>query len=341
MSNTIKTTLIKLGVDHVKGISVANFEGASRNEAIRDKMFEVMEVTDGKFDAMKYEAHKHEVFAIIREVLKQTIANGDGVMSQFYNTFVEEKYVDMGDKVEYEIENDAYLTVGKISGNNWDLKRQRMDKGATFTVSTDAYYVKVYDFFKRFMIGRMDFAELVAQLDRTIKKFKDDGVAEAFKSGIEGLPTEYYYAGSYNEAKIQDVIDHVTAGNGGSGVVLSGTRSALNKLQGIDSAILSDDEKKEYNSLGFIRNWKGYTCAELPTLFKANSVTDFVFDNNTVYVMPLGAKPVKMVVEGEPLVVETNEIADKKDMTKEFASIFNIGYAFILNKLVGACKITA
>lgn len=340
MENNTISTLIKLGVDHAKGISVSNFEGSSRNEAMRDKFFEVMDITDGKFDPMKYEAHKHEVFAIVREILKQTISNGDGVMSQFYNTFVEEKYIDDGDKAEYEIENDAYLTVGKVSGNNWDLKRQRMDKGATYVVNTDAYYVKVYEFFRRFMTGRMDFADLVAQLDKSVKKFKDDGVAQALKSGVEGLPETFYYAGTYNEGKIQDVIDHVVAGNNGSNVVLTGTKSALNKLQGIDSAVLSDAEKTEYNTLGYIRNWKGYTCAELPTLFEANSVSEFVFNNQMVYVLPVDAKPVKMVVEGAPLVVETNEIADKKDMTKEMSSIFRVGFAFILNRLIGGCKIT-
>lgn len=336
----IKSTLIKLGVDHVKGITVANFEGSSRNEAIRDKMFEVMDINDGKFDPMKYEAHKHEVFAIIREVLTQTIANGEGSMSQFYNTFVEESYIDFGDAKEFVVDNDAYLTVGKISGNNWDLKKQRIDNGSSFTVKPSAYYVSVQDYFMRFMTGRVDFADLVKAQDRAIKKFKDDSVASVFKAGIEGLPTEFYYAGSYNEGKIQDVIDHVTAGNNGSQVVLTGTKSALNKLQGITGATLSDSQKEEYNSLGYIRNWKGYTCAELPTMFKANSVSDFVFDNQTVYVMPVGAKPVKVVNQGTPLVKENDNIGDTKAMTKGVDTIFFVGMAFILNKLIGGCKIT-
>lgn len=340
MSNNVKETLIKLGIDHVKGVPVQNFEGATRNQAMRDKFFEVMDVTDGKFDPMKYEAHKHEVFAIIREILTQTIADGQGVMSQFYSTFVEESYIEWGDKKEYEIENDAYLTVGKVSGNNWDLSRQRMDKGAIITVTTSAYYVKIYEYFKRFMTGRMDFADLTMALDKSIKKFKDDAVAEAFKSGVTGLPTGWYYTGSYKETEIQTVIDNVTASNNGSDVVLTGTKSALNKLQGITVTNLSDAQKAEYNTLGYIRNWKGYTCAELPTIFQQNSITDFVFDTQTTYVLPVGAKPVKMVVEGSPLVQETNDIADRKDMTKEFTTIINVGFAFILNRLIGGFKIT-
>ena len=336
--NETAVQLIRLGVDHVKKVPVTNFSGSSRNEAIKDKFFEIMGTE--KFDPMAYEAHKHELFAIMREVISQTIANGEGAMSAFYNQFVEESYIEWGDSKEFEIENDVYLTVGKISGNNWDLDRQRMDKGAVISVVTEAYYIKIYEYFKRFMTGRMDFADLISAVDKSVKKFKDDFVAKVFSDGVEGLPESWYYLGTYNETKIETVISNVTASNDGAGVVLTGTKSALNKLQGITVTNLSDAQKEEYNTLGYLRNWKGYTCAELPTLFKANSITDFVFDNSTVYVLPVGAKPVKMITEGAPIVQETNEIGDKKDMTKEIATIFHMAGYFIMNRLFGAVKIT-
>jgi hypothetical protein len=336
--NETAMQLIRLGVDHVKKVPVTNFTGTTRNDALRDKFLEVMGTE--KFDPMSYEAHKHEVFAIMREIISQTIANGEGAMSAFYNQFVEESYIEWGDKKEFEIENDAYLTVGKISGNNWDLDRQRMDKGAVISVVTDSYYIKIYEFFKRFMTGRMDFAELVSAVDRSVKKFKDDFVAKVFSDGVDGLPESWFYVGSYNESKIETVISNVTASNDGSGIVLTGTKSALNKLQGITIPNLSDAQKEEYSTVGYLRNWKGYTCAELPTLFKANSITDFVFDNSTVYALPVGVKPVKIINEGTPLVKETNDIGDKKDMTKEIATIFNLGGYFIMNRLFGGFKIT-
>jgi len=338
MNEQERLQLIRLGVDHVKKVPVTNFSGTARNDALRDKFFEVMG-TD-KFDPMAYEAHKHELFAIMREIISQTISNGEGAMSAFYNQFVEESYIEWGDKKEFEIENDAYLTVGKISGNNWDLDRQRMDKGAVISVVTDSYYIKIYEYFKRFMTGRMDFADLVSSVDKSVKKFKDDFVAKVFSDGVDGLPESWFYVGSYNESKIETVISNVTASNDGLGIVLTGTKSALNKLQGITIPNLSDAQKEEYSTVGYLRNWKGYTCAELPTLFKANSITDFVFDNSTVYALPVGIKPVKIVNEGTPLVKETNDIGDKKDMTKEIATIFNLGGYFLMARLFGGFKIT-
>ena len=190
------------------------------------------------------------------------------------------------------------------------------------------------------MTGRMDFAELVSAVDRSVKKFKDDFVAKVFSDGVDGLPAGWYYLGTYNESKIEEVVSNVTASNDGVGVTLTGTKSALNKLQGITIANLSDAQKEEYNTLGYLRNWKGYNCAELPTLFKANSITDFVFDNSTVYVLPTGNKPVKIITEGAPLVQETNDIGDKKDMTKEICTIFRLGGCFLMGRLFGAVKIT-
>lgn len=333
--------LIRMSVDHVNGVAIGNFSNASRNEAIRDKFREILGMEDGRFDDMAWERGKLECFAYLREVYKQTIANGDGAMSEFYNRFVNEKHLEWGDKLELEIENDAYLTVGKISGNNWDLDRQRMDKGAKIAISTDSYYVKIYEYFKRFLTGRMDFSELFEKVNVSIKKFKDDFVADVFAKGVEGLPQSWFYVGSYDETEIQKVLNNVTASNDGSDIVLTGTKGALNRLQGIQVVNLSDSQKAEYNTNGYLREWKGYTCVELPTLFKSNSITEFVFDTETVYALPMNAKPVTIVTEGDPLVKEINEISDKKDMTKEFATIFNIGGAFVMNRLIGGFKITA
>lgn len=342
MLNETMKELIVLGVDHYNKVPVANFSNKDRNDAIRAKFYEIMG-TEG-FDVMRYEAHKHEIFEVIREIASQTITNDTEAMSVFYNYFVDESQVKDADKKKFYIPNDAYLTVGKVSGNNWDLDRQRKDAGSEFTIETDAYYIKIYEYWRRFMTERMDFSDLIIEVDRSIKKFKDMFVADVFIGGVAGIPvsdSNYAYSGSYNEAKIQNVLDHVSGANSDSQIVLSGTKSALNKLQGISIPNLSDAQKAEYGAKGFLREWKGYICAELPTVLKPNSITDFAFDNNKIYVLPVGAKPIKIVIEGEPIVAETDTVANTKDMTKEFATIFRLGGAFVLNKLFGYVEISS
>lgn len=341
MNRELMNEIIKLGVDQINRVPVTNFSQADREVALRDKLHELTESRNGQFDVMAYNKNKYEVFEVIREIISQTIANGEGEMSAFYNQFVEEEHIELGSRKEFYIENDAYLTIAKVSGNNWDLDRQRADQGSTITVKTEAYAIKVFEYFKRFMTGRSSFEELVKKVDVSIKKFKDELVAESFKTAINGLPANFSYTGTYNEMLIQNVLTHVSASNKGSEVILVGTKGALNKMQSLNAVNLSDAQKAEYNSKGFLREWKGYVCAELPTLFKANSIDEFVFDNDTIYVLPTQqAKPIHLITEGEPLVAETDEISDLKDMTKEFATIFRVGAVAIFDKMIGCIKLS-
>ena len=341
MNRELMNEIIKLGVDQINRVPVTNFSQADREVALRDKLHELTESRNGQFDVMAYNKNKYEVFEVIREIISQTIANGKGEMSAFYKQFVEEEHIELGNRKEFYIENDAYLTVAKVSGNNWDLDRQRADQGSTITVKTEAYAIKVFEYFKRFMTSRSSFEELVKKVDVSIKKFKDELVAEAFKTAVNGLPANFSYTGTYNEMLIQNVLTHVSASNKGSEVILVGTKGALNKMQSLNAVNLSDAQKAEYNSKGFLREWKGYICAELPTLFKENSIDEFVFDNDTIYVVPTQqAKPIHLITEGEPLVAETNEVSDLKDMTKEFATIFRIGAVCIFDRMIGAIKLS-
>ena len=341
MNRELMNEIIKLGVDQINRVPVTNFSQADREVALRDKLHELTESRNGQFDVMAYNKNKYEVFEVIREIISQTIANGEGEMSAFYNQFVEEEHIELGNRKEFYIENDAYLTIAKVSGNNWDLDRQRADQGSTITVKTEAYAIKVFEYFKRFLTKKSSFEELVKKVDVSIKKFKDELVAESFKTAINGLPANFSYTGTYNEMLIQNVLTHVSASNKGSEVILVGTKGALNKMQSLNAVNLSDAQKAEYNSKGFLREWKGYVCAELPTLFKANSIDEFVFDNDTIYVLPTQqAKPIHLITEGEPLVAETNEISDLKDMTKEFATIFRVGAVCIFDRMIGAIKLS-
>lgn len=337
MLNEKQLEIVKLGVDHINHVPVTGFSDSDRNTAIRNKFLELMG-TD-KYDPQYYNSYAPQVYAIIRETLQQTIANGEANEDAFYQNFVEEKNIAWGDKAEFEISNDSYLTVGEISGNNWNMDRQRIDKGSVITVKTKFFYIKIYEYFKRFMTGRMDWAELAEKVEKAITKKKKDFIAEVFASAVSGLPTNFQYSGPYNQNAIQDVINHVEASNEGQ-ITLVATKGALNKLQTISDITVSNSMKDELNTLGYLRVWKGYNCVELPTAFKQNSIDDFIFDTDTIYVLSSDTKPVKIVNEGEVIVQEVNDMSMNQDMTKEFATFWGMGGCAVFNKLFGCIKIT-
>ncbi len=330
--------IVKLGIDEYKQVPVANFSTEKRNEAIRGKFFEIFGTETP--DELDYQENKYKVFRIIREVLRQAISQENGAKDAFYTQFVDERNLALGDKNEFEIENDAYLTVGKISGNNWDLNRQRVDQGEVITLPMSAFYIKVFDYFKRFMAGRMDWNELLAKMEKSVQKHKSDFIYDSFKKAFEGLPQGFTYTGSYVENEILKVISNVKASNNGTAVTIVGTEEALARLQGSSTNLMSDKMKQEFNDKGFLTTWKTYNCVALPTVFNENTF-EFAFDNDSIYVLPTDVKPVKLVNEGDVLISETDVIDGNKDMTRERAIIWRMGAGVIFNKLFGKVKLTA
>lgn len=336
--NEKEAQLIKLAIDETKGVAVANFSSEDRNEKIRERFAEILGTR--KPDPMEFEAHKHKVFALIREIVNETIANGGAEIAQFNSQFVEEDTIEFGDKKQYEVANDSYLTVGRISGNNWDLDRQRLDEGETFTVETQAYYIAIYDYFIKFLAGRMDWSALMDRVAKSVMKHKNDFITAKFTEALNGIPALYKYSGTYNEGQILNKLSHVSAANEGTPISLVGTREALAKLQKIDTSALSDKQKEEANENGFLGKWKGYNCIALPAVYKEGT-TEFAFSTDTIYVLPAtDNKPIKIVNEGKVFVMETNNESETMDMTKNYAIVWRMGGAIVFNRAMGSIQIT-
>lgn len=336
--NEKEAQLIKLAIDETKGVPVENFSSEDRNEKIRERFAEILGTR--KPNPMQYEKHKHEIFALISEVINETIANGGADIAKFNSQFVEEDTIDYGDKKEYEVKNKSYLSVGKISGNNWELDRQRLDAGEKFEVKTDAYYISVYDYFMRFLAGKSNWTDLMDAVSDAVLRHKRDFITNQFTKALDGIPALYKYSGTYNESQILETISHVSAANEGTPLSLVGTKEALAKLQKIDTSALSDRQKEEANENGFLGKWKGYNCVSLPTVYKEGT-TEFAFNPTHIYILPsTDNKPIKIVNEGQVMVMEINSMTETIDMTKQFGVIWRMGGAIVFNRVMGDIQIT-
>ena len=75
------------------------------------------------------------LFDLIEEVIPNLLQSG-WQDNPFFNEFVEVRNIDIGDQNVFYTEDETILTVSKVSGNHWDLDRQRLGKGTTFSVTT-------------------------------------------------------------------------------------------------------------------------------------------------------------------------------------------------------------
>jgi len=108
------------------------------NDEIRKVMFEVLEIPEGtKGPALRkaIRRHQNEVFEVIEVTLQDMINTGWG-SNPFFNEYVERKSLAFGDTNEFVTEDKTILSVSELAGGHWNIVRQRLGAGDTFSVKT-------------------------------------------------------------------------------------------------------------------------------------------------------------------------------------------------------------
>ncbi|AZV43719.1 hypothetical protein BAOM_3110 [Peribacillus asahii] len=329
--------LVKLCVDTVKNPSIVqNFsKGLNPSDVIRKEFFEILGTEKPTYKDLR--KHKVEVFEILEEVLDQTVINGVNE-DDFFMQFAETRNVALGDQLEFYVPDNSLLVASELAGNHWDITRQKLDVGQSFTVKTRSFGMAVYADFMQFLAGRVDFAELVAKVAKAIQNKIAQEVAASFAAGAGYLPTEFKATGSYSEGTLMDIVGHVEAATGATPMVV-GTRKALAKVTA--GANLSESMKDQLNQTGHLSVYNGLVLVQLPTVHKANTF-EFAYDDNKLLVLPANdAKPVKLVFEGDSLVKEVSDGTQNMDMSLEYKFLTRFGVQVVFNTLYGSYTITA
>ncbi|MBL4950992.1 hypothetical protein JK635_01900 [Neobacillus sp. YIM B02564] len=330
----MKNELVKLCVDTVKNPSIVqNFsKGLNPSDVIRKEFFELIGTEKPTYKDLR--KHKVEVFEIIEEVLDQTVINGVNE-DDFFMQFAETRNVALGDSIEFYVPDNSLLVASELAGNHWDISRQKLDVGSTFTVKTKSFGLAVYADFMQFLAGRIDFAELVNKVAKAIKHKIAQEVAASFAAGAGYLPTEFKATGSYSEDKLMDIVGHVEAATGTTPMIV-GTRKALAKVTaGANVALFSENMKDQLNQTGRIAMYNGLVLVQLPNVHKANTF-EFAYDDNKLLILPSNDnRPVKLVFEGDSLVKEVSDGTQNMDMSLEYKFMTKFGVQVIFNTLYG------
>lgn len=329
-----KTNLVKLCVDSIMNpTQVAHFsKGADVDATIRGQFYELMGTEKPTMKDIR--KNKVAIFEILEEVLTETYKKGINE-DEFFMQFAEVRNIALGDAQEFYIEDDAVLVVSEHAGSHWNITRQKLEGGASFTVKTKAYAIGVYGDFFLFATGRLSFAKLVSKVAEAIQNKIYEEVAMSFANAVTKLPTEFTATGTYDEAKLQEIVAHVEAVTGTQAIVL-GTRQALAKVTaGLSVAYYSDAMKNELAKTGRIANVNGLTLVQLPTVHKQNTF-DFAYDDNQLLILPqTNDRFIKIVFEGEDYMKEVTDEQTHVDMSFEYKFITRFGVNSIFSTLFG------
>lgn len=290
-----------------------------------------------------WRAHGIELCSLVENVLVDKMTSGWNEGNARFMEYVEDVNIADGDKNEFYVTDNSLLTVSKFAGNHLDVIRQKVQPGKAFSIDTSWYVIKTYADVEAFQLGRIDFAEMIDRMYKSIEQDRYASLFTAFMSMDASLPAAMKLETAISESTKDAIVEHIEAVKAATGkdVILVGARVAIQKLQNtVSYNMFSDGMKDEKNQNGVLANWEGYACLPLSRVNKPGTTTS-VFsadDNKKIYILPVDPefKPIKRVNEGDVIYTESGmDGQGNMDMTATADIRYKEGVGIVVSELFG------
>lgn len=309
-----KKDIVKLAIDARRG-RVEKYSAGQASEALRQALIDA----NGGSTTLDYKAVRsgkcNELFDLVEEILNVTIEEGL-TGDEFWNAMVDYRNVAQGDKNLFIVKDANLFVVSEIAEGTQGIRRQRLAGEESVSIPTSVKAVRIYEELNRVLSGRVDFNEMI---DKVAESFRQqllndiysvwNGVTADQLGGVVFFPA----AGDYDEDELLELIEHVEAAAGGKRATIVGTKKALRNLK---ESIQSDGAKEELHTTGFYGYFFGTPCIAVPQRHKLGT-TDFVVDDNCLTIIAGDEKPIKVVREGNPIMLLGDPMLNG-DFTQEY-----------------------
>ena len=323
---------------------------SAANKAVRKVLMEVCGLTETDLASKKKrhraeKAHGPEIYAIVEEEIDWKINEGFQ-NSEWFDQFVENHNIALGDGLEFRINKDTPLfEILDYSGDNHDITMQQLPAREFVTVKTSPKVVKIGKDIDLIILGRIDFSDWIQRIATSFVVYIQNLTYNAMLSAEAKMPAAYKengVLGAGTKANFDQLIENVALANG-SDVVIMGTKTALKKINNLaDVAWASEDQKKEMNTLGRIGSYEGTTLIELPQRLAfgmsatPNAAGAKLVPNNKLFFFPVGEeKFVKFVDYGESEIFEVTEKFDLQDDFETYEIHREMGIDVIVGQYFG------
>lgn len=316
------------------GLAVENFSSEDVNQAAINKIMETVGLTENS-TAREIRAVEPAAFALIEEAIDEILPKK---LENVLGEFAEVQSFARDAAVQFNIEkigkNRAKLTISK--GARGGIYRAAKLSNKYFTIETSVYTVSVYETLEDILLGKSTLAEL---WNNILEGFEEIVYKEVFNA----LATAEPAATGYD--RISDTLSATTTTKDALGDALDkvipyvrqygqptifGSYQAVSGLSNptTDWHIESEDarERRQY---GFIQLYKGVRIVELPNYLIGTGNDEWFYDPSYVFVMPSGAKPVKVALQGD-LYIKDNEQA-VGSIKREAHKLMGVGVAMANN----------
>lgn len=324
MADMNRKDIVRLGIDLYHNRVSGNYSIDQANEVLNKAL---VELNGGKnrLDMRDIRAGRcNELFAVIEEVIMD-VKNDIIANDPFFTTFVDYRNVAWGDKPEFYLPDEDMFIVSNIGGGSQAIRRQRVVGGTPVVPTMTWKAIRIYEEIELILSGRVDWAAAIERVARSFVANMVVDIYAAYSSALLGVTAPYAVSGSFTEANMLTMIQHVRAANFSREAYIMGSLIGLNKVVAShDTAAQVALESKYYN--GFVGYFNGVPKVEMMQYHKPGTTT-FALSDNIVTVLPVGEfKPIKYVTEGNSLIVDRS-FRDNMDMTEEYMMLEKTGIA--------------
>lgn len=335
--------LVKLAIDAHKG-NVTKYSVAEAQETLRQALIDanggstkidIRAIRDGKCNG---------VFTLVEEIIKKTVEEGI-TDNPFFETLVEYKNVADGDAPLFDVYDDSLFYIDKVAKGTQGIRRQRLGGVTQVTIPMFVHAVRIYEELERIMAGRADFNDMINKVSASEKAAIMNevydlfvGLTSADLGNAFAIPNVGSAAGAYNEGTLLTLIEHVEAAAGGKTATIYGTKTALrNLMNGITTP--AEIAKEDMYNDGYIGKFYGSNVIAIPQRHKVGT-TNFVYNDKVITIVASAdQKPIKLVREGDPLIIPRDP-ALNMDLTQEYFMAEKWGTGIVMNGNSGIGKYT-
>lgn len=306
--------IVKVAIDGYRG-NVEKYTVGQSQELLHQALVDANGGST-KLDYKKIRDGKCQgLFALLEEILSKTVVEGlQG--DEYFNALVDFRNVAEGDQNLFVVNDDNFFVVAEAAEGTQGIRRQRLGGVSETSIPTSLKFVRIYEELNRVLSNRVDFNVFINKVSESFRqKLLNDaytlwsGATAAQLGGVTYFPT----AGAYDEEDLLDLISHVEAAAGGKPATIVGTKKAVRNLK---ASIQSDGAKDDLYNLGYYGKFYGTPVVVTPQRHQIGK-TDFVLDDDMITVIAGDDKPIKVVYEGDPIVLMGNPM-DNADFTQEY-----------------------
>ena len=277
-----------------------------------------------------YRENKNTIFSLIEQTIEDVLPAK--VLEQ-YADFAEIKTFNQGDKpiftqkITQASRRRAKQFIGKV-GLAGIYEVFKLD-GQSYEVTTNAIGGAAQIGFEEFLDGRVDFAEVLDVVLEGLDACIYIEIEKQLRGAINALQAANKSTQTTFVEKEFDRLIGIADSYGSKSTLYCTFEFAATIVP--DTNWISEQQKNEKWTNGFIANYKGHRVIILPQSYEDEKNTTKVIDPSYCYIIPTGAeKPVKIALEGGTIV---DEYANY-DRSKEVQVYKKIGVRAIFSNAI-------